>query len=95
MFKTGDKVICIEDCNGKTVGGNPSTPASRIPKKGDLLVVRGVYVCNDLMGLHFTGIHGGHFLRSGNECSWISHKFRKLEEIRAENQAKKKAMHPV
>jgi hypothetical protein len=101
-FKISDKVVCVDASNPKhphILKGN----ADRL-KEGAIYTVREVLFDGDLSGpggkpfhgecgVRLTGIWSGTLL-NGHEAAWTHTRFRKIDELKAESEARYYINHP-
>jgi hypothetical protein len=91
-FKISDKVVCVDDSSQD----NPTVVIKATDKvvRGAIYVVRG-FDNNQTKeaGLLLAGMFGGRWA-DGDESGWRASRFRKLDELKAESEARYYINHP-
>ena len=84
-FQINDKVVCVDDSPGKGNNRYKGKPSGL--EKGRVYVVRELGQWKDISLVYITGISFG-FTATGFEFGFRSSRFRKLQDIKAENKLK-------
>ena len=88
-FKISEKVVCVDDQNWTKENKTPQG----YPIKGKVYVVRDTRINMRQLGLMLVGLVT--YGISGEEVGFRASRFRRLEEIQAENKLKKSQKQPA
>jgi hypothetical protein len=100
-FQVNDKVVCVDDKKGHgSLEGYYAFPAGFVVK-GVVYVVadffiqptsdRGVLHNVRVTGVPCVAVRGNSAYQAGTDVGWAPYRFRKLDEVKAENAAKRAA----